>query len=102
MTNDRIPARSFDRMASEGPPRALRNPRKVGRPKRKETAFERRVMSLVGAGEITAAEAARMLGVHRGTIGRRCTALGIDPAAARAAYLQWMIKVAARIGRRRN
>jgi DNA-binding CsgD family transcriptional regulator len=57
MTNDRISTRSS------------RNPRKAGRPMRNLTNVERRVMTFVEAGEITAAEAARMLGVHRSTVG---------------------------------
>jgi hypothetical protein len=53
-------------------------------------AAERRVMTFVKAGEITAAEAARMLGVHRSTVGKWGKALGVDPGAARDAYVKFL------------
>jgi|HubBroStandDraft_6_1064221.scaffolds.fasta_scaffold2368128_1 predicted DNA-binding protein (UPF0251 family) len=89
MTNDRISTRPS------------RKPRKAGRPKRELTVAELPVIDLVRAGEITVAEAARTLGVHRGTVGRSCKAVGIDPRKARADYVRRMIaEVAARTGRR--
>jgi predicted DNA-binding protein (UPF0251 family) len=79
MTNDRTSTRPS------------RKPGKAGRPKRKLTVVELRVIDLVRAGEITFAEVARTLGVRRGTVGRRCKALGVDPAQARADYVRRMV-----------
>jgi hypothetical protein len=75
------------------------------RPAKKLTRFELRITAFLRNGEITVAEAAQMLGAHRGTVYRRCKAFGIDPAAARDAYVRMMVeavmtKVAERIGRR--
>jgi predicted DNA-binding protein (UPF0251 family) len=68
---------------------------------RKLTVAELPVIDLARAGEITVAEAARTLGVHRGTVGRWCKALGFDPRKARADYVRRMIaEVTARIGGR--
>lgn len=49
--------------------------------------YEARIMGLIAGGQFTVANAAEALGLHRATIRRRCVALGIDPKAARAAYL---------------
>jgi hypothetical protein len=45
------------------------------------------VEGLLAQGDITATEAADLLGCHRSTILRRCKALGIDPSKARADLL---------------
>jgi hypothetical protein len=37
-------------------------------------------------------EAARMLGLHRGTVGRWCKKLGIDPVKARADNVRLMVE----------
>jgi len=55
---------------------------------------ERKVMELLAAGELRVSEAARMLGVARTTVGRRCTAVGIDPKQARAAYVKFLVDAA--------
>jgi hypothetical protein len=61
--------------------------------KRKQTAFERRIMGFVAIGRFKVADAADALGVSHTTLGRRCRALGIDPVTAHADYVRRNAKI---------
>jgi len=58
-----------------------------------------RVLALIAEGELRVAEAARLLGVHRATLSRRRHAAGINPRAARRAYVERQFAQAVAIGR---
>ena len=55
-------------------------------------------MRLLGDGDITTAECARLLGCHRATVTRRAKAMGINPKQARAALLKRLSACAEKFG----
>lgn len=55
-------------------------------------------MGLLASGDITATEAAELLGVHRSTIMRRCKVQNINPKQARAALLVRLAACAEKFG----
>jgi DNA-binding MurR/RpiR family transcriptional regulator len=60
----------------------------------------RQIVAQIARGRLTVTEAAEGLGVSRMTIYRRCKALGVDPAEARAAHLRRLLKLLPAYNRR--